>query len=121
MGDKGIIAVIITLSQNHFRFACRLNQTRLSLFVRTINIQAAKTHLSRLVEEAAAGEDIVLAKAGRPMVRLVPFKPKTEKRKLGMFKGKIEEMPGCWDPDPDLESDFHDGPIFPSKSLRRDK
>ena len=41
--------------------------------MKTVNMQSAKTHLSRLVEEAAAGADIVLAKAGRPMVRLVPF------------------------------------------------
>lgn len=38
-----------------------------------INIQQAKTHLSRLLEEAVAGEEIVIAKAGRPYVRLVPF------------------------------------------------
>jgi prevent-host-death family protein len=40
--------------------------------MKLVNIQAAKTHLSRLVEEARGGDDIVLAKAGRAMVRLVP-------------------------------------------------
>jgi len=41
--------------------------------MRTINIHEAKTHLSRLVEDAAAGEEIILAKAGRPLARLVPL------------------------------------------------
>jgi prevent-host-death family protein len=41
--------------------------------MRTINIHAAKTHLSRLVEQAAAGEEIVIAKAGKPMARLAPL------------------------------------------------
>ena len=41
--------------------------------MRTVNIRAAKTHLSRLVDEAAAGEEIVIAKAGKPLARLVPF------------------------------------------------
>ena len=40
--------------------------------MRTVDIHEAKTHLSRLVEDAAAGEEIVIAKAGKPMVKLVP-------------------------------------------------
>jgi prevent-host-death family protein len=49
----------------------------------------AKTHLSRLVEEAVAGEEIVLAKAGRPLVRLVPVQPDVSPRKPGAWKGKV--------------------------------
>ena len=41
--------------------------------MRTVNIHAAKTHLSRLVDEVAAGEEIVIAKAGKPLARLVPY------------------------------------------------
>lgn len=41
--------------------------------MRTVNIHDAKTHLSRLVEEAAKGEPFVIAKAGRPMVKVVPL------------------------------------------------
>lgn len=41
--------------------------------VKVVNIQEAKTHLSRLVEEACAGQTIVIAKAGRPRVRLTPL------------------------------------------------
>ena len=49
-----------------------------------------KTHLSALVEEAAAGKEIIIAKAGKPMARLVPLEKKKDvKRTLGMLKGKI--------------------------------
>ncbi len=41
--------------------------------MRTVNIHEAKTHLSRLVEQAAAGVPFIIAKAGRPMVRVVPL------------------------------------------------
>lgn len=49
----------------------------------------AKTQLSRLVERAAAGEDIVIARAGRPVARLVPYEGRKEPRKPGRWKGKI--------------------------------
>jgi prevent-host-death family protein len=52
----------------------------------TINIHEAKTHLSRLVDEAAAGKEIVIAKAGKPMARLTPYN-KPARRKLGGLKG----------------------------------
>jgi prevent-host-death family protein len=57
--------------------------------MKTVNIQAAKTHLSRLVDEAVAGKDIVLAKAGKPMVRLTPVQPDNSPRKPGVWKGKV--------------------------------
>ncbi len=58
--------------------------------MKTINIHAAKTHLSSLVEEAVSGEVIIIAKAGKPKVRLMPVEKKKDFRKtLGMLKGKI--------------------------------
>jgi prevent-host-death family protein len=57
--------------------------------MKVVNIQAAKTHLSRLVEEAASGEEIVLAKAGRPYVKLVACTPSTSPRKLGGWEGEL--------------------------------
>jgi prevent-host-death family protein len=81
--------------------------------MKTINIQAAKTHLSRLVEEAVAGEDIVLAKAGHPMVRLTPFQASGTRRKLGRFKGKVKERPDCWDADSSLETHFSESSLLP--------
>lgn len=54
-----------------------------------VNIHEAKTHLSRLVERAAGGEEIVIGKAGRPMARLVAFQPTTAPRKPGRWKGRV--------------------------------
>lgn len=53
------------------------------------NIHEAKTHLSRLLERACQGEDIVIAKAGVPFVRLVPVRPKQE-RELGFLRGEFK-------------------------------
>jgi prevent-host-death family protein len=58
--------------------------------VRTVNIHEAKTHLSRLVEDASEGEEIVIAKAGKPVARLVPVRPARKRRKLGWLRGKLE-------------------------------
>ena len=57
--------------------------------MRMVNIHAAKTHLSRLVNEAAAGEEIVIARAGKPVARLLPFEPRRQPRQSGLLKGKI--------------------------------
>jgi prevent-host-death family protein len=58
--------------------------------MKTINIHAAKTHLSSLVEEAAAGEEIIIAKAGKPVARLVPLeKKKGIESTLGAWKNKV--------------------------------
>jgi prevent-host-death family protein len=54
-----------------------------------VNIHEAKTQLSRLVEEAARGTEIVIAKAGRPVARLVPLAPAVRRKRLGLLRGKI--------------------------------
>ena len=54
----------------------------------TVNIHEAKTHLSRLVEQAAKGQEFVIAKAGRPMVRVVPVEPMPAVRTLRFLAGK---------------------------------
>ena len=55
----------------------------------TVNLYDAKTNLSRLVERAAAGEEMVIAKAGRPLARLVPLAaPRTAARPLGLLAGQ---------------------------------
>ncbi|TME11955.1 MAG: type II toxin-antitoxin system Phd/YefM family antitoxin [Chloroflexi bacterium] len=53
----------------------------------TINIHAAKTHLSRLIERVEAGEEITLARAGRPVAKLVPYSQRTSPRQAGMWRG----------------------------------
>jgi prevent-host-death family protein len=57
--------------------------------MQAVNIHEAKTHLSRLVEQAANGEEIIIAKAGRPMARLVPLAEGKPVRRLGLMKGQI--------------------------------
>jgi prevent-host-death family protein len=57
---------------------------------KVINIHEAKTHLSRIVEEVAAGKEILIAKAGRPMARLSPIAAGVKKKRLGLLKGRIE-------------------------------
>lgn len=57
--------------------------------MKTINVQEAKTHLSRLMEEAMAGETIILGKHGKPMIKLVPFDMKLEKRPMGGMESRI--------------------------------
>jgi prevent-host-death family protein len=72
-----------------------------------INIHAAKTQLSRLVDAAAAGEEIVIARAGKPVARLVPFAapPASERRRLGRLGGQLK-VPADFDaPLPDEELD----------------
>ena len=54
-----------------------------------VNVHEAKTHLSRLIERVEAGEEITLARAGRPVARLVPVRRSTEPRPLGLWKGRV--------------------------------
>lgn len=58
----------------------------------TINIHEAKTHLSRLVEKAAAGDSFIIAKAGKPMVQVTAIQepPVPGRRKLGFMKGQFK-------------------------------
>jgi prevent-host-death family protein len=67
----------------------------------TINLYDAKTNLSSLVERAARGEEIVIAKAGRPLARLVPLTRRTTPRPLGLLAGQVIVGPDFDDPLPD--------------------
>ena len=67
----------------------------------TVNVHAAKSQLSRLLDAAAAGEEVIIAKAGKPVARLVPFEQKKERRKLGMLAGKLHVPDDFDDPLPD--------------------
>jgi prevent-host-death family protein len=74
----------------------------------TVNMHQAKTHLSRLVDEAVSGKEVVIAKAGRPMVRLVPVERREGPRTPGALAGRVREIdPGWWGPDADLEALFY--------------
>jgi prevent-host-death family protein len=54
-----------------------------------VNIHEAKTHLSRLIEQVAAGEDVVIAWAGKPVARLVPYAEDSSPRQPGGWKGRV--------------------------------
>jgi prevent-host-death family protein len=62
-----------------------------------ISIQAAKTHLSRLIARAEAGEEIVIARGRKPVVKLVPIAPKP-KRVPGRWKGQFTIPPEFYEP-----------------------
>ncbi len=65
----------------------------------TVNVHAAKTHLSRLVDEAAAGAEIIIAKAGKPLAKLVPLAADPRpKRVLGLLAGRAVIPPDFEDP-----------------------
>jgi prevent-host-death family protein len=72
----------------------------------TVNIHEAKTHLSRLVERVEAGEEIVIARAGRPVARLVPFRARTTPRAPGLWRGQVRLAPDFDATDPDLVAAF---------------
>lgn len=54
-----------------------------------VNVHEAKTHLSRLLTRVAAGEEIIISKAGKPVARLVPFQKSRKKRVPGLDRGKV--------------------------------
>lgn len=57
--------------------------------MKTVNVHAAKTHLSRLIEQAESGEDVIIAKAGKPVVRLTRLVASRPRRGFGSLKKKI--------------------------------
>lgn len=54
-----------------------------------INIHEAKTHFSQILNRVSSGEDVVIAKAGKPIARIVPIKGEGKKRKPGSAKGRV--------------------------------
>jgi len=74
----------------------------------TVNVHEAKTHLSRLLEQAHAGEEIILAKAGKPYARLVPLASGPAARRPGRLRGQIDTST-FFEPLPSDELDAWDG------------
>ena len=74
----------------------------------TVNIHAAKTQLSRLLEQVEEGEEIVIARAGKPIARIVPLVPTRPKRRLGILEGQYTVADNIDDSLPDdLLEDFY--------------
>jgi prevent-host-death family protein len=80
---------------------------RLSLAMQLTNVHEAKTHLSRLLQRAASGEEIVIAKAGKPVAKLVPYREPIPKRRPGSMRGKIKILPGFDEADKEIEAMFY--------------
>jgi prevent-host-death family protein len=57
--------------------------------MKQVNIHQAKTELSKLVERAEAGEEVLIARAGKPVAKLVPLNRRRGRRKLGLLDGKF--------------------------------
>ena len=70
----------------------------------TVNVHDAKTHLSRLLDRAHAGEEIILAKAGKPYARLLPLAAPVAQRTPGRLKGRLDTS-AFFEPLPDAELD----------------
>ena len=81
-----------------------------------VNVHEAKTTLSRLLERAEAGEEIVIARAGKPVARLVPYASERPKRVFGRLRGQIV-MHGDFDADNEaIAREFEESEIFPRSS-----
>jgi prevent-host-death family protein len=81
------------------------------LVVKIVNVHAAKTHFSRLVDEAGSGQEIIIAKAGRPVARLVPLMQAAQRprRRLGILTGVAVTPPDFDAPLPDEVIDAFEG------------
>jgi len=71
--------------------------------MKTVKIHEAKTNLSRLIEKACRGEEIIIARGNNPVVRLVPIGGARGRRKLGILKGKLVVGPEFFEPLPPEE------------------
>jgi prevent-host-death family protein len=81
-----------------------------------VNVYEAKTQLSKLLERVEAGEEIVIARHGKPVARLVPEQRKPSgKRQLGTFPEKIEYTGEWWDGDEEIADLFYDSEIEPPR------
>jgi prevent-host-death family protein len=79
----------------------------------TVNMHQAKSSLSRLVERALAGEEVVIARNGEPLVQLIPVPKKAEGPRIpGRSKGKVSSGPDFEFTDEET-TELFEGPIFP--------
>lgn len=67
----------------------------------TVNMHEAKTHFSKLIESVINGEEVIIAKSGKPVARLVPMEPPKTQRRFGVLKNKIKISKNFDDPLPD--------------------
>lgn len=73
------------------------------------NIHEAKTNLSKLIEKTLSGEEIIIAKAGKPVAKLTGYKQALKPRKAGLLKGKIWVSDDFDDEDEEINKLFYEG------------
>ena len=81
-----------------------------------VNMHEAKSQLSRLGKLAWEGEEIVIARAGEPWLRLEPYRERRTKRKLGMLKGQIQIAPDFDETPREVIESFYNSNIFPDEN-----
>ena len=82
----------------------------------SISVYQARAELSRLIERALAGEEIVITRRGKPTVRLLPVEQPQPRRKPGALKGKLTLPESFFDPLPeDIIDAFYESKIFPDE------
>ena len=76
----------------------------------TVTVHAAKTQLSKLIARAEAGEEVIIARGKKPVVRLVPVEDAKPRRQFGAMKGKVWVGPEFFEPLPEEELKAWEGP-----------
>ena len=84
-----------------------------------VNIHQAKTHLSRLLQKLAEGEEVVISRAGVPVAKLIAVGPTSGKRPLGFDHGRIWMAEDFDAPMPELEGLFYNAPITTPSPRRK--
>jgi prevent-host-death family protein len=77
--------------------------------MQTVNIHQAKTNLSKLIEKTAKGDEVIIAKAGKPIAKLIAYKEELKPRTLGLWKGKVWVSDDFDDEDEDINKLFYGG------------
>lgn len=82
-----------------------------------VNIHHAKTHLSKLIQQAEDGEEVIIARAGKPAVKLVPVAKKSKRRIIGSARGKIWISDDFNSPETnkEIEDLFYNSQLFPDE------
>ena len=88
-GVNVIIDLVHNLVYNNRQRIRKISAVKTNIMPTTVNIHEAKTHLSKLLHRVMAGEEIIIAKAGQPVARLIPFAQEPERRTPGSARGKI--------------------------------
>jgi len=85
--------------------------------MQVFNIHQAKTNLSKLIEKTQNGEEVIIAKAGKPVAKLVPHKEVPKPREFGALKGKVWISPDFDDEDEEINKLFYEGDVFPQEDI----